>query len=651
MLRQARAQRLERSPSRPRSNSKNLTPEKPVTLTVCLRVLSTCAALVFLTTTASAQTTEVVLHTSTATTSGNWARIADTSAAGSVRLANTDRGAAKVTVALASPVDFFELTFQASAGVPYRLWMRGKAAANSYANDSAYVQFSDSVTSTGQASYRIGSTAATVYTIEDCSGCGVSGWGWNDNYYGSTAGTLIYFATTGTHRIRVQVREDGLSLDQIVLSPVQYRSTAPGLPKNDATILAPSGASSTPTLPPPPPPPPSGGNLPPVFESGTDGFRISALQGSLAAPATMFMSASATGPESTDTLTYTWTFGDGSAPVSYRQSAEASRQNAVHTYTTAGSYTARVSIADQAGNVVTRSGVVVVSGPAASASSAATLKVMQLNTYKGRTTDTRTEQSKVWLQARWMASSNADAILLQEVMGTVHANKYKAELEAVTGVQWSYFYRSDSNSNSTTAQGIAIFTRKPIVSTASMAYAVCSSAQIPQRAAIAVTINVNGRYVTLIDTHLSSYNTSPDKACRSAQARQLTAWAQNLGPIRIITGDLNAETSEDAIQWLLAKGTSLYRDTWAPPASGWSDRRLSYPDNPVSSMKTRGGRIDYILTSKDAPLDLLSVQVPDTRDYTNDNSIPSQGQTSWAFQNAAPRLSDHETLVATFIVR
>jgi hypothetical protein len=101
----------------------------------------------------------------------------------------------------------------------------------------------------------------------------------------------------------------------------------------------------------------------------------------------------------------------------------------------------------------------------------------------------------------------------------------------------------------------------------------------------------------------------------------------------------------------LSKGTSLYRDTWAPPASGSPDRRLSYPDNPVSSMKTRSERIDYILTSKGAPLDLLSVQVPDTRDYTNDHSIPEQGQTKWAFQNAAPRLSDHEMLVATFVVR
>jgi hypothetical protein len=68
-------------------------------------------------------------------------------------------------------------------------------------------------------------------------------------------------------------------------------------------------------------------------------------------------------------------------------------------------------------------------------------------------------------------------------------------------------------------------------------------------------------------------------------------------------------------------------------------------------MVTRGGRIDYILASKGAPLELAAVEVPDTRDYTNDTAIPSQGRTSQAFHNAAPRASDHEMLIATFVVR
>jgi hypothetical protein len=48
----------------------------------------------------------------------------------------------------------------------------------------------------------------------------------------------VYFATSGVQTIRVQVREDGVSLDQIVLSADTYAATAPGITKNDVVILA-----------------------------------------------------------------------------------------------------------------------------------------------------------------------------------------------------------------------------------------------------------------------------------------------------------------------------------------------------------------------------------------------------------------------------
>ena len=47
----------------------------------------------------------------------------------------------------------------------------------------------------------------------------------------------VYFATTGPQTIRIQVREDGLALDQIVLSSDRYLTTSPGAFKNDTTIL------------------------------------------------------------------------------------------------------------------------------------------------------------------------------------------------------------------------------------------------------------------------------------------------------------------------------------------------------------------------------------------------------------------------------
>jgi len=181
---------------------------------------------------------EIVLYAADASrVSGAWPFVADTTAAGGKRLANPDAGAAKLVTPLASPANYFEITFQADAGVAYHIWMRGKADKNNWANDSVYVQFSGSVTAAGGATTRIGTTSAETISIENGINAGLAGWGWNDNAYDGL-GTPIYFATSGPQTVRVQVREDGLSVDQIVLSPAAYVTAAPGAAKNDTTILA-----------------------------------------------------------------------------------------------------------------------------------------------------------------------------------------------------------------------------------------------------------------------------------------------------------------------------------------------------------------------------------------------------------------------------
>ena len=153
-------------------------------------------------------------------------------------MSHPDAGAAKVTTAAAAPTNYFELTFHAQAATAYRLWLRGKADRDHWANDSVFVQFSGSVNDAGAATWRIGTTSATEVNLEDCSGCGLSGWGWQDNGWGTgVLGPTIRFATTGTQTIRIQTREDGLRIDQIVLSAERYLTTAPGALKNDSTIL------------------------------------------------------------------------------------------------------------------------------------------------------------------------------------------------------------------------------------------------------------------------------------------------------------------------------------------------------------------------------------------------------------------------------
>lgn len=149
-----------------------------------------------------------------------------------------DAGVPKLAAPLANPSNFFEVTVDVDAGRAYRLWLRGRAQANAWTNDSVFVQFSGSVNASGGAANRIGTTEALVVSIENCSGCGLSGWGWQDTGYGTNVlGPLVYFAASGPQRIRLQGREDGISLDQIVLSSAIFLNASPGVTKNDTRIL------------------------------------------------------------------------------------------------------------------------------------------------------------------------------------------------------------------------------------------------------------------------------------------------------------------------------------------------------------------------------------------------------------------------------
>jgi phosphatidylserine/phosphatidylglycerophosphate/cardiolipin synthase-like enzyme len=170
---------------------------------------------------------------------GNWQPLTDATAAGGVALSNPDGGQAKISPALASPSNFFEMTFDATAGVAYHLWVRMRAQNNSLANDSIHLQFNDAVASDGTAMMRIGTTDSAAVVLQDGSnGAADHGWGWSDNGW-DAPGVNIAFATTGTHTIRVQQREDGAIVDQIVLSPGTYLTTAPGARRDDTTIISP----------------------------------------------------------------------------------------------------------------------------------------------------------------------------------------------------------------------------------------------------------------------------------------------------------------------------------------------------------------------------------------------------------------------------
>ena len=204
-----------------------------------------CTALLLSSSLATAQ--DIVLRASNVTArQGNWTvATGSTTAAGGRYLSSDDQGWSNTSAPLASPRDYVEFTFNAPAATRYHVWFRMRAVDNSKWNDSVFVQYSDAMTTSGSGVYRIGSTSGLGVNLEDCSGCGVSGWGWQDGLYWQSQSTTIQFATTGSHTMRVQTREDGVEIDQIVLSPTTYLNSPPGRTTGDSTIVPVSSATTS----------------------------------------------------------------------------------------------------------------------------------------------------------------------------------------------------------------------------------------------------------------------------------------------------------------------------------------------------------------------------------------------------------------------
>jgi hypothetical protein len=170
---------------------------------------------------------------------GAWRQVGDDTAANEIRLQHPNANAPKLNAPLANPVNYIEFSFVADKTQVYKLWMRLKAENNYWGNDSVWVQFTGAKDTAGNPLYAIGSSSGLAVNLEECSGCGISGWGWEDDGWGAVNvnGTLLHFPDGGLQRIRIQTREDGVSIDQIVLSAEQFKTVRPGKAKNDTTIL------------------------------------------------------------------------------------------------------------------------------------------------------------------------------------------------------------------------------------------------------------------------------------------------------------------------------------------------------------------------------------------------------------------------------
>ncbi len=167
-----------------------------------------------------------------------WDLVADSTAAAGFRVYDPNAGSGKVAAPLPFPDRDVTLPFIADPTQTYKLWVRLKADRNEYANDSVWVQISGAVDAAGR-SYEPESASGLAVNLEECSGCGLSGWGWEDDRWGAVNanGALLRFPSGGYQVLRVQTREDGVSIDQVVLSAEKYLTARPGAARNDTTIL------------------------------------------------------------------------------------------------------------------------------------------------------------------------------------------------------------------------------------------------------------------------------------------------------------------------------------------------------------------------------------------------------------------------------
>jgi hypothetical protein len=182
---------------------------------------------------------EIVMHMTNAWAVGEWSIVNDASAAAGRRVHVPNLGAPKVNAPAASPGSYVDLCFPVDAMRTYKLWLRLNADGNNWANDSVWVQFSGATDLAGNPAYRIGTTSGLAVNLEECLNCGESGWGWEDDGWGAVNrnGVMLRFPAGGWQQLRIQTREDGVSIDQVVLSSGKYLATRPGAAKNDTTIL------------------------------------------------------------------------------------------------------------------------------------------------------------------------------------------------------------------------------------------------------------------------------------------------------------------------------------------------------------------------------------------------------------------------------
>ena len=228
-----------------------------------------------------------------------------------------------------------------------------------------------------------------------------------------------------------------------------------------------------------------------------------------------------------------------------------------------------------------------------------------------------------------IAQIRPDVVALQEV--TRNHPYYSCDdqpariasgVSAATGQAWDVVYQQEwftpdvscqksGRGTAAESEGLAILTPRSMSGPTTMSLT---------DSRIGLEVAIRDAYsLPIVATHLTSGTTS--NSTRSQQIDRLTAWAAGFGEPRVVLGDFNAAPEYPELRPMF----SSYHDAWTDAVGA---------GHAMGSAISHGStRIDYVFFKPGNGLTLESAETIDTRSLLG------------------VRASDHEPVVATFVVR
>ena len=183
------------------------------------------------------------------------------------------------------------------------------------------------------------------------------------------------------------------------------------------------------------------------------------------------------------------------------------------------------------------------------------LRVISLNLYHGYP-EFRNLGERLQLVTDQIRKSDADIVFLQEVPWHGKVGLAAESLAASLGFNFVYVRANGNYSTIRFEEGLAILSRFPLHSPVHTEIRP-KSAGFENRAALGVTVDVNGNKINLVTTHLTRRK---NLELNAAQAQSLMEFVESLGTRpAIVAGDFNADETSPQIRALNEEWMDAYR--------------------------------------------------------------------------------------------